>query len=155
ETWAGKGVRIGSVADLGLDASTLDAVPADDVFGQLNEAFSADPVVVSVPAGVAVDQPVVVVQWVDRDGLLVVPRLVVDVGADAEVQVLDWTGSPDDVEILTVPRTELHVAGAGRLRYCTLQVLGRRSWQIGTQVSRVADQAVLRSEEHTSELQSR
>jgi Fe-S cluster assembly protein SufD len=145
ERWAAKGVRFGSLHDLDLGSETLDAVADDDVFGQLNEAFSAEPVVLSVPAGVAVDQPLVVVHWTDRDGLLVLPRLVVEVGADAEAQILDWTGSPDDVAILTVPRTELRVAGAGRLHYCAVQVLGRRSWQIGTQVGRAAEQATLRS----------
>jgi Fe-S cluster assembly protein SufD len=145
ERWAAKGVVLGSLDQVDVDPALLGAPDQGDVFGQLNDAFSAQPVLLAVPAGVSVETPIVVVQWTDQDGLMVVPRLVVHAGADAEVQVLDWVGSPDDVEVLSVPLTELHVAGAGRLGYCNLQVLGRRSWQIGTQTSTVGDQATLRS----------
>jgi Fe-S cluster assembly protein SufD len=146
DRWAAKGVVLGPLE--GVDNGAELLVPGgddSDVFGSLNDAFSAQPVVLSVPAGVALDAPVVVVQWIDEHGLMVLPRLVVDLGADSEAQVLDWAGSPDGVEVLSVPLTELHVGGAGRLGYCGIQVLGDRAWQIGTQDATVADQATLRS----------
>jgi Fe-S cluster assembly protein SufD len=145
ERWSAKGVVLGALDQVDVDPALLGDPDDADVFGQLNDAFSAQPVVVSVPGGVTLDAPIVIVQWTDQAGLMVLPRIVVHVGPDAEAQVLDWVGSPDDVDVLSVPLTELQVAGAGRLGYCNIQVLGRRSWQIGTQVAAVAEQATLRS----------
>ena len=64
------------------------------------------------------------------------PRLVVQVGRDAEVTVIERHVS-SDVEALVVPVTELDVAEAGRLRYVDVQVLGPRVWQVAHQASRV------------------
>lgn len=146
DRWVAKGVTVGAVdqLDAGPDALGPDVDDAD-VFRSLNDAFSAHPVLVSVPAGVAVDGPVVIVQWIDEADLLVLPRLVVRAGADAEVRVLDWAGSPDGLRALSVPFTELEVGDAARVGYCGLQVLGDRTWQIGTQTSVVGAQATLRS----------
>jgi Fe-S cluster assembly protein SufD len=146
ERWVAEGVVLGSIGQVGVGPDAFEAEPHEaDVFAALNDAFSTDPVVVSVPAGVAVDGPIVVVQWLDEPGLLVLPRLVVHAGADSEVQILDWAGSPDGVEALTVPITELAVADAARVGYCNLQVLGDRTWQIGYQAAVVGVQATLRS----------
>jgi Fe-S cluster assembly protein SufD len=146
DQWVAKGVALGAIDQVAADPRLLDAAPAEaDAFAALNDGFSTQPVVLSVPAGVAIDAPVVVVQWVDQPGLLVLPRLVIDVAADAEVRVLDWVGSPDGVEALSVPITELLVADAARVGYCNLQVLGDRTWQIGSQTAVVGAQATLRS----------
>ena len=60
-----------------------------DIMGE-EIARLADPVLVSVPAGVTIDRPVVVVDWIDADGAAVYPRLVVRIGTDADVKVVDW-----------------------------------------------------------------
>lgn len=146
ERWVAKGVAVGGLDQVDLDPAAFGAAPAEaDAFAALNDAFSVQPVVVSVPAGVALDAPIVVVQWIDEPGLLVVPRTIVSTGADSEVQVLDWVGSPDGVEALSVPLTELTVGDAARVGYCNVQVLGDRTWQIGSQSSVVGAQATLRS----------
>lgn len=113
---AARGVTLGRVADLDDGASLLGSVAtaAHDVFGLLNDAFSIDPVALVVPRGVVVERPVLVVDWVDSDGIATFPRLVVKVGEDAEVEVLEYKGGAG--ASLTVPVTELDVAQAGRLR---------------------------------------
>lgn len=144
-----KGVVLGLLADLGLDQADGDrllgcaAGPPTEAFTILNDAFS-EPVLLRVPAGVIVEQPVLVFHVVTTEGLAVFPRTVVEVGRDAQVTVLDHHASAD-VVALTVPVTELDVAEAGRLRYLSVQNLGPRMWQVGHQASRVARDATLQA----------
>jgi Fe-S cluster assembly protein SufD len=142
--WSDRGVTLGRVADLDDGAELLGSVAAEphDVFGLLNEAFSIDPVALVVPRGVVVTRPVVVIDWVDHEGLATFPRLVVRVGEDAEVEVLEYKGGGAG-RALTVPITELDVAQAGRLRYLDVQLRGDRTWQIGNQISTVGQDANL------------
>jgi len=142
--WSDRGVQLGRVVDL-VGAEELIgsvATEAHDVFGLLNDAFSVDPVALVVPRGVVVDQPVVVIDWVDQDGIATFPRLIVRIGEDAEAEVLEYKGG-GAVRALTVPITELDVAQAGRLRYLDVQLRGPDTWQIGTQVSSVGQDANL------------
>ncbi|MCP3912364.1 MAG: Fe-S cluster assembly protein SufD [Actinomycetia bacterium] len=138
-----KGVRVGSLADLGSagDLGVAFDEPAD-VFVELNDGFAAAPILVSVPERVRLDGPVVVLNWVDDDGALVAPRLVIRAGAGSELEVVDWAGSAD-VAALFVPVTEIEVGPAANVGYLDVQMLGDRVWQLGTQASRVADQATL------------
>ncbi len=148
-TWASKGVFAGRVVDAPVSADpeqSLGVVSGDgvDVFSQLNDARSDDPVLVSIPAGVTVTAPIVVIDWIETEGIVTYPRLVVRVGADADVNVLDWHGSADVVS-LAAPLIELDLARAARLRYGTVQQRGPRMWQIASQVSRVDADATLDS----------
>jgi Fe-S cluster assembly protein SufD len=75
EGLAAKGVVVGSLADLPEGDAVLGTVSGpNDVFGNLHAAFVRDPVVVHVPAGVAVERPVVVLQWMATEGAAVFPR---------------------------------------------------------------------------------
>jgi Fe-S cluster assembly protein SufD len=88
EALSAKGVYVGSLVD-GPDAQNSLGVVADggpDVFGRLNDANFLDGVLVHVPAGVTVDAPIAIIDWIDIDGSAVYPRLVVRVGADADVR---------------------------------------------------------------------
>jgi Fe-S cluster assembly protein SufD len=145
DRWGAKGVVIGGIDSVDPGPDAFGAEHDTDAFAVLNDAFSAQPVIVSIPAGVSVEEPIIVAQWVDQPGRLVLPRLVVQAGADSEVQVLDWSGSPDGVEALVVPMTDLVADDAARVGYCSIQVLGDRTWQIGTQSATVGAQATLRS----------
>ena len=147
--WAERGVFAGRFIDApdGADApNAFGAVSGDgiDVFSRLNDARTVDPVYVRVPAGVTVDQPIVIVDWIDGEGIITHPRLVVSLGADAEARVLDWHGSAD-VLAFAAPLIELDLARAARLRYGTVQQRGPRVWQIASQVSRVEADATLDS----------
>ena len=144
--WAARGVYAGRLVEGPAAEDALGAVAGEgpDVFAALNDARLTDPVLVSVPAGVVLDQPVVVVDWVDVEGAAVQPRLVVRLGEDAEARVLDWHGSAD-VAALVTPVTELDVARAARLGYANVQDRGPRVWQVASQLSRVDTDATLTS----------
>ena len=95
--WSAKGVYAGRLVE-GPDAeTTLGSVAGDgpDVFAALNDALAPDPTLVSVPRGVVLDEPVLVIDWVDVENAAVYPRLVVRLGENAEAKVLDWHGSAD------------------------------------------------------------
>jgi Fe-S cluster assembly protein SufD len=99
---------------------------------------------VRVPAGVAVDAPVVVAHVTEGEGLATFPRLVVDAGDDSEVSVLEIQVSGPDPS-LVVPVTEIAVGRAARVGHLTVQQLGLASWQLGLQVASVDADASLRS----------
>jgi Fe-S cluster assembly protein SufD len=144
EAWAAKGVWFGAAGDApdGADAVGSVAVEPTDVFAELNAAHAAEPVLLRVPPGLSIPEPFVVIDWIDAEGALVLPRLVVDIGADADVRVLDWQGSAD-VRALVAPVVELGVAQAGRLGYLNVQERGPQVWQITSQVSAVDRDATL------------
>jgi Fe-S cluster assembly protein SufD len=142
---AAAGVRLGGLAAFGTGLQeVLDAVAGEPTgaFGFLHDAFLADVCVLDVPDGVVVPAPVVVVQWLTAPGAATFGHLVVRVGRDAEVSVIDRAGSAD-VAALSVPVTELDVAEGGRLRYVQVQQLGERVWQVAHQASRVGRDGVL------------
>ena len=148
-TWSARGVFAGRLVDAPASCApetSLGVVSGEgiDVFSRLNDAHGADPVLVSIPAGVSVDRPIVVIDWIDADGTVQYPRLVVRLGADADAKVLDWHGS-DDVAALSAPLIELDLARASRLGYATVQQRGDRVWQLASQMSRVEADATLTS----------
>ncbi|MGH9187600.1 MAG: Fe-S cluster assembly protein SufD [Acidimicrobiales bacterium] len=125
-----------ATADGNLDSlGSVMAEPAD-VFAVLNDAFCLDPVVVRVPAGVAVPGPIVIVHWSDTGGLAVFPRLVVEVGEGAQAAVLDVHVSSEQ-PAFSAPVAELSVGRAARLGYVNVQRLGLATWQIGSTVASV------------------
>ncbi len=144
--WVGTGLFAGPLIDGPEPEQALGATSesATDLFGVLNDAFSAEPVLISVPRGLAVDAPVVIIDWVDADNASVFPRLVIRAGENAELRVLTWQGS-DDVAAFVAPVVELDVGRAARLGYTEVQDRGSRVWQITSQISRVDTDATLNS----------
>lgn len=136
-----KGVRIGRAGEEDRDlVGAVNDQPAD-AFATLNDAF-ADPIVLQVPDGVVVDAPVVVRHRVTRAGAAVFPRLVVAAGRASVLTVVDVTRS-DAVTALAVPVVELQVGAAANVRYVGLQDLDLATWQIGTVVATVDQEAML------------
>ncbi len=103
---------------------------APDVFAELNVAF-ATPTVVRVPRGVEITEPIVVTHRVSVAKTAVFPRLVIDVGENADVTVVERFESTDDV--LVVPVVQVRAARAARVRYLAINDLSERAWQIGHQ----------------------
>lgn len=101
---------------------------APDLFADLNAAFF-DPVVVGVPAGTVIEQPIVIERSV-TDGATF-PRLIVDVGEDAEVTVVERLSSSVDAEALVVPVVHVRAGRAARVKYLGVNELSERAWQIG------------------------
>ena len=103
-----------------------------DVFDELNHAF-AEPVVIRVAAGRALQEPIVVTHTIGGDGAAVFPRLVIEAGPDSEVTVVERFLSSDGEAALVVPRLELHTEQAARVRYLGVNLLNSATWQIGHQ----------------------
>jgi len=141
---AAAGVTVGPAADLEAGADALGSVVTDteDHYTVLNDAFSREPILIDVPAGVTIDTPLVVAHHASGDGAAAFPRLVVRLGANAQLTVIDQQTSSDD-QVLLCPLVELDVAPAARLGYLNVQQLGGATWQLGSQVARVAQDASL------------
>ncbi|MBV8160586.1 MAG: Fe-S cluster assembly protein SufD [Acidimicrobiia bacterium] len=143
---ASRGVEVGNVLAVSDGEDVLGSVApsSTDGFTELATAFVTGGALVRVPPGVTVDDPIVVVHWIDRDGAAVFPRTVVVLGEDAEATVIDRYQSPDVVAFVD-PVIELDVGDAARLRYASVQDLGPRVWQTAYQASRVGRDAALTS----------
>ena len=109
-----------------------------DAFAVLNRAFAPAPVRIKVSPGSA-PKPVVVVHRADTDGAAVFPRLLVELGEQAQVSILEVVAGP--AAALVVPVTELEVGDGANLSYLHVQDLGPQAWQIGLQASRVGRDA--------------
>ena len=122
--------------DLPLDEAAVRAVvegiTVHDVFDELNAAHHST-VAITVPAGRALTEPIVVTHHVAGSGVALYPRLVVHAGADSEVTVVERFESTADSTALVVPRLVLHAAQAARVSYLGLNLLGPQVWQLGHQ----------------------
>jgi Fe-S cluster assembly protein SufD len=149
EGLAAKGVTVTDLATLGEAPDALgrcaDASP--DAFLHLHDAFLQGGVIITVPAGVFVEAPIVVKHCFEGDGVASFPRTVVVLGDDAEASVLERfvsSGSSGGSQ-LVVPVTEMVVGDAARLNYLGLQAQNPSTWQIALQRSLVGKQSTLRS----------
>ncbi|WP_426573502.1 Fe-S cluster assembly protein SufD [Aquihabitans sp. McL0605] len=145
QEWIDKGVSIARAADLTDGTSGLGSVAAGgpDVFATLNDAFSVDPIVITVPRGVRLTEPLIVGTHLSGEHAIGFPRLVVLVGEAAEAIVIERTTSSADT-VLSVPLTELRVERGGRLDFVAIQQLGEQAWQVGSLVADVGQEAHLR-----------
>ena len=132
-------------------------------FVLLNEAFTADPLVVDVPAGTDLEHPVVVVHLVGGPtSRAVFPRTVVRAGPGARASVVELVvdaasplladraptpslDDPGDPGHLVVPVTELRVADGATLAFVSIQALGPATWQLAHQASVIGAGAALDS----------
>ena len=131
---AEKGFSVGMLGEEGLLGSVMEE--PTDWFAALNTAFSPNPLQVSVPPGMTVAAPVVVVHVIESPQAAVFPRLVVRAGEDSEVTVVDVAISADGLPALLVPVTEVAAHQAARVRLLTVNQLGDATWQVGSLVSR-------------------
>ena len=154
--------ELGRLADHPEAPRLLGAVLADPSdFALLNDAFAPDPVVVDVPAGQSVDDPVVVVHVVTGPaGTAVFPRTVVRVGDGARAAVVELVIDVDGgaladgagrlapaapVERLVVPATEIDLGEGATASFVSVQALGPADWQVAHQASRLAARSSLSS----------
>ncbi|HUP84099.1 MAG TPA: SufD family Fe-S cluster assembly protein [Acidimicrobiales bacterium] len=121
------------VTELGVTVAVADAerrlleVPERNAFDELHDAFVNDVVVVTVPAGVVVERPVVVLQVATGGGVASFPHLVVDAGEQSEVTVLDvWVSSAGPAYVS--PVVEIQSAAAANVRYVGVQGFGNDAW---------------------------
>ncbi len=128
---------IASHPDL-LESRLGSLVPAEDPFVARNEAGWSDGILIHVPAGVRLAEPIRVEVPLDSDGAAVNWRtlVVLDEGAEAEVWE-HWSSPSDEVDALLNSVVELSVGDGATLRYVNTQDISERSWIFATQRAEV------------------
>ncbi len=145
---AAKGVRACGIATCEdeLVRSLLGSASSasEDAFTVLHDAFLAGGAFVHVPAGVVIEDPILVLHWSSGDGRASFPHTLVSLGAGAQATVLDRFGSPETDHLVDAV-TELLVGDNAHLRYLTVQEHGSRTWHLGFQRAHVGRDATLRT----------
>ncbi len=135
-----KGLTVGSLAEYADGAPErltevmgervdIDAQP----FIALNTGLFRDGAFVHVARGALVEQPVVIVHVATEaaQGHAVYPRTVTHVEAGAEARVIEQFVSPDEIEGLVVPVSEVHAGQDAIVDYHRLQEEGAAMRHIG------------------------
>ncbi len=143
-----KGVRVCGIATCeDADVSTLVgsvSSSSEDAFTVLHDAFLAGGAFIQVPAGVVIEDPILVLHWCEGDGKASFPHTVVALGEGAQATVLDRFGSPETDHLVDAV-TELIVAENAHLRYLSVQEHGSRTWHLGLQRAFVGRNATLKT----------
>jgi Fe-S cluster assembly protein SufD len=143
-----KGVRVCDIAT--CDDDTLRELlgrasgATPDAFTTLHDAFLAGGAFILVPAGVVVEEPVLVLHWSEGDHRASFPHTLVAVGTNAEATVLERFGTPSTDHLVDAV-TELLVEDNGHLRYLSVQEHGPRTWHLGYQRAHVGRDATVRT----------
>ncbi|HEX6310165.1 MAG TPA: Fe-S cluster assembly protein SufD [Acidimicrobiia bacterium] len=150
ETLAAKGVVVDDVSagdERVQEALGACSAASPDAFTALHDAFLVGGAFVSVPPGVVIERPIVVVHWSEGSGLASFPHTLVLAGESSEVTVLDRFSSPDVIGggHLVDAVVELLVGDDARVRYLSVQEHGPHTWQIALQRAHVGRDATLRS----------
>ncbi len=142
EAWHARGVWVGPFGASPGAEPALGSVSEGrtDVFGTMNDAYAAEPILVRVPSGLALDRPILIVDWLATDGLAVFPHTVVQLGPASEATLVEYQAGAD-VAAFVAPVTEIDVGPEARFSAVTVQQRSNASWQIAEQTTRVAQQA--------------
>jgi Fe-S cluster assembly protein SufD len=113
-------------------------VPVEDPFVARNEASWRDGVLVHVPRGVRLSEPIRIEVPVDADGTAIAWRtlIVLEEGAEAEVWE-HWSSPGDELDAVLNSVVELSVGQAATLRYVNTQDISERAWIFATQRAEV------------------
>ncbi len=113
-------------------------VPVEDPFVARNEAAWQDGVLVYVPSGVQLSEPIQIELPIDASGTATNWRtlIVLEDGAEAEVWE-HWSSPSDDVDAVLNSVVELAVGQAATLRYVNTQDISEKSWIFATQRAQV------------------
>ncbi len=150
ESLSAKGVVIDDLtaADEGVrERVGTCSTASPDAFTDLHDAFLMGGALISVPAGVVVEKPIVVLHWLEGDGIATFPHTLVLAGESSELTVVDRFKSPDvgGGGHLVDAVVELLVDDNARVRYLSVQEHGPHTWQIALQRAHVGRDASLRS----------
>jgi len=116
----------------GVDLVDLFPDQRPDVFADLNAMFAATTHVL-VPAGIVVEQPIVVTHVLPAGGAMVSPRLVIEAGPNSQVTVVERFVSETGGPVLVLPVLQIHAAEAARVQYLGVNQLSTEAWSIGHQ----------------------
>jgi Fe-S cluster assembly protein SufD len=144
EIGAAEGATVLSLTDaLSSHAELLQGrlgslVPVEDPFVARNEAGWRDGVLVHVPRGVRVEEPIRIEVPVDRAGAAIGWRTLVVLEEGAEAEVWEhWSSPDDDVDALLNSVVELSVGQAATLRYVNTQDISEQAWIFSSQRAQV------------------
>ena len=127
-------VYLGSLADMGKEFANIEENfnKPKDFFDCLNRSYNPETLVIHVPDGVALESPIYIkIQSVTSD-LVVCPRIVVNLGENSEVKIVEHHLSGTGVS-LSIPVLDVHVGQNSRLKHCVIQNLGEETWQVSKQ----------------------
>ncbi|HEU4739006.1 MAG TPA: SufD family Fe-S cluster assembly protein, partial [Solirubrobacterales bacterium] len=113
-------------------------VPVEDPFVARNEAAWSDGVLVHVPKGVRLSEPIQIELPIEAAGAAVNWRtlIVIEEGAEAEVWE-HWSSPSDEVDAVLNSVVELAVGQAATLRYVNTQDISEQAWIFATQRAEV------------------
>ncbi|HEX3042452.1 MAG TPA: Fe-S cluster assembly protein SufD [Solirubrobacterales bacterium] len=113
-------------------------VPVEDPFVARNEAAWSDGILVHVPKGVRLSDPIQIELPVDAAGAAINWRtlIVLEEGAEAEVWE-HWSSPADDIDAVLNTVVELAVGQAATLRYVNTQDISEKAWIFATQRAEV------------------
>ena len=113
-------------------------VPIEDPFVARNEAGWRDGVLIHVPHGTVLEQPIQIEVPVDASGQAISWRtlIVLEDGAKAEVWE-HWSSPGDDVDAVLNSVVELSVGQGATLRYVNTQDISEQAWIFATQRAQV------------------
>ena len=110
-------------------ASRLPELPDHaDALGWLHHSLAVDPIVIDVPAGVAVTDPIVIRHDGPADGCAVATHVVVVLGEASQATVVEQQAGGGAG--LVLPTTQIVVARGALAGYVSVQDLHRASWSI-------------------------
>jgi Fe-S cluster assembly protein SufD len=153
----GGGAALGGAADVpGGQAMVGSVQEGGDALVRLNDAFAPDAVLIDVPAGVVVPDPILIVHWCDAgeaeagdagsSGSAMFPRTAVRLGDGARAAVVEiYVGPIGSLRSLVVPVTELLAGDEASLSYVSLQILNHAAWSIARLGARGGKGSVLRT----------
>jgi Fe-S cluster assembly protein SufD len=130
---------------LAAGVELLGLVPASiDKFAAGHLAFVSDGVVVDVPQGAAVTDPIVVDVQAVTDRAISFPHVTIKLAVNAEASIVLFYRGPSDVNSVVVPQVEVDLADGAHLRLMTVQELGLETYGIVQLRARLARDASFR-----------
>jgi len=147
-TLEAKGVRVCGIATCDREAISeligRAATATADAYTTLHDAFMAGGAFIDVPAGVVIEDPILVLHWCEGDGLASFPHTLVHLADGAQATVLDRFGSPTTDHLVDAV-TELLVDDNAHLRYLSVQEHGPRTWHLGFQRALLGRDATIKT----------
>ena len=122
----------------GVLSSTAKAgiamVEIPDVFAQMNRDRGTE-ITLVVPKGVVHPGVVEITHYVEADGIIAFPRLVIDAETQSEITVVERFISKDGIRSLVCPVVEVRSGANAHVNYVAINQLGLTTWMIAHQHS--------------------
>ncbi len=138
----------------GIEVARLGESPLDDWPGRVQvdhnkvaaaaAAFGGEGLLVRVPPGSAIEDPLVIDVQAVTDLSASFPAIRIEVGENAEASVLVVYRSSPGSRLLLAPTVELDIATAGRLRFLSIQDVAQSAYCVVHQRVRVGNDATAR-----------